>query len=170
MDVERYLLASSLTGIISQKLARRLCPKCRTKRKTNDYEKELLKKVLGKNIDEIYVTEGCEECGNGYSGRIAIHEVLLINQEIKDAISKGILKEDLRDLVYKSDVNTLLQDGLEKVVDGLTTFEEVLKLIELDDDDRLSGDLNLKQAIDLVNITKEVKKDEAKLNNENKDQ
>ena len=133
MNVERYLLASALTGIISQKLARRLCPHCRSKRKTNDYEKELFKKVLHRDIDEIYTTEGCEECSNGYSGRIAIHEVLLVNQEIKDAISGNVPKDKLRNLVYTSDVITLLEDGLEKVVEGYTTFEELLKIIELDD-------------------------------------
>ena len=134
MDVERYLLASALEGIISQVLARKLCPHCRKLRKTNDYEKELFKKVLDKDIDEIYTTEGCEECGNGYDGRIAVHEVLLFNQDIRDAISSGVRKEKLRKLVYNSGVNTMLQDGLEKVAEGLTTFEEVIKLIETEDD------------------------------------
>ena len=104
----------------------------------------MFKKILNQDIDEVYIGEGCEECGNGYKGRIAIHEVLLINQEIRDAISEGISKENLREMVYKADVNTLLQDGLEKVAKGLTTFEEVLKLIELEDDDRVYGEYDLK--------------------------
>ena len=153
MDVERYLLASALEGIISQKLARRLCPKCRTKRPTNQYEKELFLKVLHKEVNEIYSAEGCEVCGNGYKGRIAVHEVLLITQEIRDALSTGINKDKLRELVYKSDVTTLLQDGLEKVAQGLTTFEELLKIIELDDDDNLTGSLDLKSAIEQAKIS-----------------
>ena len=145
MDVERYLLASALTGIISQKLARKLCPHCRTTRKTNDYEKKLFKKILNKDVNEVYISDGCEKCGgDGFIGRIAIHEVLLINQEIKDAISGGIKKEDLRGLVYKSGVTTLLQDGLEKVLDGYTSLEEIIKIVELDDDDALGGFLELK--------------------------
>ena len=96
--------------------------------------------------------------GNGYKGRIAIHEVLLINQEIRDAISEGISKEKLRELVYKSDVETLLQDGLKKVKAGYTTFEEVLKLIELDDDD-LMGENDLKSAIDTARIALSEKED-----------
>ncbi len=147
MEVERYLLASALEGIISQILARKLCPKCRKLRKTNEYEKELFKEVLNKDVDEIYTTEGCEECGNGYSGRIAIHEVLLFNQEIRDAISAGIRRDKLRELVYKADVNTLLEDGLEKVLMGLTTVEEVLKLIELEDDEKGSKAYGLKSAL-----------------------
>ena len=134
MDVERYLLASALTGIVSQKLARKLCPKCRVKRETTPYEKKLFKAVIGQDVDFIYVAKGCPECSSGYRGRIAIHEVLLINQDIRDAISDGIKKEKLRELVYNGDVITLLQDGLYKVVGGFTTFEEILKLIELDDE------------------------------------
>ncbi len=153
MDVERYLLASALTGIISQKLARKLCPKCRKTRPANDYEKELFKNVLGKDITELYTAEGCEECNNGFKGRVAIHEVLLINQEIKDAISNNIRKDALRELVYKNDVTTLLQDGLEKVLEGKTTFEEILKLIELDDEDLRSGH-GLEKAINDTNISK----------------
>ena len=144
MDVERYLLSSSLTGIISQKLARKLCPHCRTLRKTNDYEKKLFKKILNKDIDQVYASEGCEQCGgDGFIGRIAIHEVLLINQEIKDAISSGLRKDKLRELVYTSDVSTLLQDGLEKVLDGYTSLEEIIKMVELDDDDAFGGFLEI---------------------------
>lgn len=155
MEVERYLLASALEGIISQKLARRLCTTCRSLRKTNEYEKKLFRDVLNKEINEVYTAEGCEICGNGYKGRIAIHEVLRINQEIRDAISENVKREDLRTLVYKSDVTTLLHDGLEKVVGGYTTFEELLKLIELDDDDNSSGILDLKTAIEQDSIAKE---------------
>ena len=151
MEVERYLLSSALTGIVSQKLARMLCPKCRQLRKTNDYEKSLFKKILNRNVEEIYSAGTCEECSNGYKGRIAIHEVLLINQDIKDAISSGIRREALRELVYKSDVITMLQDGLEKVASGMTTFEELLKLIELDDDEGTVTS-SLKEAIDYTNI------------------
>ena len=156
MDVERYLLASSLEGIISQVLARKLCPNCKKLRKTNEYEKELFKTVLNKDVEEIYTTEGCEQCGNGYSGRIAIHEVLLFNQEIRDAISEGMRKDKLRELVYKSsDVNTLLEDGLEKVLMGLTTVEEVLKLIELEDDEKGSKAYGLKSALNNTALTRE---------------
>ena len=69
---------------------------------------------------------------NGYRGRIAIHEVLLIDEDIRDAISNNVRKEDLRKLVYSENVHTLLQDGLIKVAQGLTSFEEIIKLIELD--------------------------------------
>jgi type IV pilus assembly protein PilB len=148
MEVERYLLATALSGIISQKLARKLCPKCRKLRPTNEYEKRIFRQVLGQEVNEVYSAEGCDDCGSGYKGRIAIHEVLLINQEIRDHISEGVKKEELRKLVYNSDVTTLLQDGLEKVWNGLTTFEEVLKLIELDEENPDDyREYNLSQAL-----------------------
>ena len=159
MDVERYLLASAMEGIISQKLARKLCPKCKTLRPTNEYEKKLFKTVLNKDVQQIYSAVGCEDCGNGYKGRIAIHEVVVINQEIKDALSSGMRKDKLRELVYTNDVSTLLQDGLEKVINGSTTFEELLKIIELDDDDSLVNQNDLKTAIAMSNLANKESRD-----------
>ena len=134
MDVETYLLASSLNGIVSQKLARRICPHCMKKRPAIDYEKKLIKANLGIDINELAYAEGCSECVGGYKGRIAIHEVLVITQEIRDAIANGVSKEELRKLVYTKDTTTLLQDGLKKVLQNITTIEEILRLVELDDE------------------------------------
>ena len=148
MEVERYLLGAALSGIISQKLARRLCMKCRRARKTTDYEKKVFKTALNIDVDEIYEPVGCDDCHQGYAGRIAIHEVLLINQEIRDAIVRNTDKEVLRKLVYSSGTITMLQDGLEKVVAGETTFEEILKLIDLEDDLGSNTNLGLKQTLE----------------------
>lgn len=136
MDVERYLLASALTGIVSQKLARKLCDKCKRKRPVTTVEKNLFKTVLGLDINDVFEPNnmGCPNCSHGYRGRLALQEVLLINQDIRDAISSGIRKDELRDLVYNKDVITMLQDGLFKVMAGFTTTEEVLKLIEVEDE------------------------------------
>ena len=103
-------------------------------------------------VNEVKTAEGCEECGSGYKGRISIHEVLLINQEIRDAISSNVSKEKLREMVYGSDVTTMLQDGLQKVVDGYTTIEEILKLIELDDDESLGNDQKEKWKCNIQSI------------------
>ena len=136
MDVERYLLSSALTGIISQKLARRLCPHCRKLRPTTAYEKAVFKEILGKDVAEINDVNGhCDNCRNGYYGRIAIHEVLLLNDEIRNAINdKDLPREKLRELVYTKDVTTMLQDGLEKVLEGITTFEEIYKNVAIDNE------------------------------------
>lgn len=136
MDVERYLLSSALEGIVSQKLARRLCTHCRRLRPTTPFEKNIFKNVLNKDVLEVWDTDKCEYCSNGYHGRIAIQEVLLIDEELRDQLSNEHLKkEDLRQMVYgENHTITLLQDGLDKVLKGYTTFEEIYKLIEIEDD------------------------------------
>lgn len=137
MDVERYLLSSALTGIISQRLAKMLCPKCKIEREATPYEKKIFKKVLKEDIEKLYDAnhDGCDYCHNGYKGRIAVQEVLEIDDEIRDALNDEKLeKEDLREMVYTSNVITLLQDGLEKVLEGITSFEEIYRIIEIDSD------------------------------------
>lgn len=146
MGVERYLLSSALTGIVSQKLARKLCDNCKKLRETTSYEKKVFKESLGIEVNQVYQAVGCSRCRHGYKGRIALQEVLLIDQDIRDAINDDAKKEKIREMVYRSDVITLLQDGLYKVIAGFTTFDEVLKLIELEDQ---------MNAIERVNYQKE---------------
>ena len=137
MDVERYLLSSALTGIISQRLAKRLCEKCREEKETTPYEKKIFKKVLNKDVETVYVANpnGCDNCHKGYRGRIAIQEVLEIDDDIRDALNdEKLTKEERRELVYTSNVITMLQDGLMKVLDGDTSFDEIYRIIEIDSD------------------------------------
>ena len=154
MDVERYLLGSSLAGIISQRLARQVCTECRRKRPTTEYEKNVFRTVLDKEVNEMYEAnkEGCPRCSHGYKGRLAILEVLIINDQIRDAITNNAPKKTLRELVYTGEVITLLQDGLNKVIEGETTFEEILKIIDLENDLTNYDDDNLKQSLSIANI------------------
>ena len=140
MDVERYLLSSSLKGIISQTLAKRLCPYCRVQRPANETEKTLFKKALNVDIETIYEAGRCEHCHNGYTGRIALQEVLMINEEIRDAINRNIDREELKKLIYtkNKNVRNLLQDGLIKVMEGITDLKEVFRLVDDDDYDDIS--------------------------------
>ena len=147
MNIERYLLGTSLSGIISQKLTKKLCPYCRGTRQTTNYEKNVFRKTLNLEINEIYEAKGCDKCHGGFAGRIAVHEVLLLNQEIRDAITDNVSKDKLRDLVYGSGTITMLQDGLTKVINGDTTFEELVKTIEIDDSD--IGGSGLKESLEL---------------------
>ena len=152
MEVERYLLGAALAGIISQKLARKLCLHCRTERETNDYEKSVFKRALKIDVPKIFAPVGCSECHSGYAGRIAIHEVLAMNQDIRDAITRNDDKAELRKLVYSSGTITMLQDGLAKVLDGNTTFEEILKLIDLEDDLGSNTNLGLENTLADSNV------------------
>ena len=160
MEVERYLLASALSGIVSQKLARKLCDKCKKVRVTTPYEKEMFRKFLDMDVNQVYEAVGCSECASGYHGRIALQEVLLISPDIRDAINARVPKAKLRELVYGSDVITLLQDGLYKVMAGLTSIEEVIKLTEADDEVNAEEKIKNTKAkqipIDDNNITQQI--------------
>ena len=135
MDVERYLLSTSLTGIISQRLAKQLCPYCKVERETTKYEKRVFKKYMNMDIAKIYDAneKGCEHCRKGYKGRIAIHEVLEFDDEIRNAVSNAKLKkEELAAMVYGGKTISMLQDALGKSIAGLTSFEEVYRVIEIE--------------------------------------
>ena len=138
MDVERYLLSSALSGIISQRLAKMLCDKCRYQRETTKYEKKIFKKYMNMNVTHIWDAnpKGCEHCRNGYHGRIALHEVLEIDDNIRTALSnEKSSKKDIAKMVYSGNTITMLQDALIKCLEGKTSFEEVYKNIEIENED-----------------------------------
>lgn len=134
MDVERYLLGSALSGIISQRLVKKLCPKCRANRNTTNYEKRIFKSIMNMDVEQIYTPVGCDECIDGYKGRIALQEVLEIDDDIKDAIVNNVRKDELRKLVYNDKQSTLIKDGLIKVLSGFTSLDEVLRVIDISSD------------------------------------
>lgn len=136
MNVERYLLSTALTGIISQRLAKKICTKCRVERDTTKFEKKVFKKYLHKDVNKVWDVnpDGCDACRKGYKGRVAIQEVLELDDEMRNALNnETISKDELSKLVYSDKVITMLQDALGKVLDGTTSFEEVLRVIEIED-------------------------------------
>lgn len=154
MNVERYLLSTALSGIISQRLAKMLCPECRIRRATTKYEKKVFKKFMKMDVDEVWDAnpKGCEDCRRGYHGRIAVHEVLELDDELKAALSNEKLKkEDLAKKVYSHGTITMLQDALIKCLEGKTSFEEVYRTIEIEneDDDNYESEIEseIKEAI-----------------------
>ena len=152
MGVERYMIATAVTGIISQKLARTLCPKCKRIRRTTKYERHMFARVLHKKVKEIYEPVGCDECFKGFTGRIALHEVLYISESLRDKIAdESVDKEALREEVYaKEDTTTLLQDALDKVLLGYTTFQEIYRVVDIDVDldNEIRSDIGMQSAED----------------------
>lgn len=138
MDVERYLLSTALSGIISQRLAKMLCPDCKYQRQTTKYEKKVFKKYMNMDVAMVWDAnpKGCDHCRRGYHGRIAVHEVLELTDEIRAAISNEKLeKKDLAKMVYDGGTITMLQDALIKCLEGKTSFEEVYRTIEIENED-----------------------------------
>ena len=138
MDVERYLLSTALTGIISQRLAKMLCPHCRYQRETTKYEKKVFKKFMNMDVPKVWDAnpKGCEHCRNGYHGRLAFQEVLEIDDDIRNSLNNDKLeKKELAKMVYSANTITMLQDALIKCLEGKTSFEEVYRTIEIENED-----------------------------------
>lgn len=132
MNVEPYLVASTINVIIAQRLVRKICPKCKLSHEidinTLDTQLQKFFKKKGKTI-RVYQGKGCSLCRNtGYMGRIGIFEVLVINDEINKAITEKKSAPELQALAIKSGMTTMLEDGIKKVEQGITTIEELLRV------------------------------------------
>lgn len=133
MNISNYDISSTLATSISQRLIRKLCPKCRRERQFTDEEKDIIKKIGNKyNVDfdvdnhVTYDPVGCNECNHsGYFERIAIFETLLISDEIKELIVNNASTIQIREQALKEGYKPLLLDGIQKVLNGITTLEEL---------------------------------------------
>lgn len=120
MGVEPYLLASTLKGVVAQRLVRRLCPACKKLVAANEVEE----KIIG--AKKVYNAVGCEKCGGtGFYGRQALHEILSVDKNIRALILTSRDIDKIREEALSGGLKTLAADGLEKVRAGLTTLEEV---------------------------------------------
>ncbi|PIC98787.1 GspE/PulE family protein [Sporosarcina sp. P29] len=132
MGVEPFLLTASLNAIVAQRLIRRVCRDCGTTQQATEREKEIFSRRR-KTIETIHRGTGCSACNmTGYRGRIAIHEVLIINAELRDAINSSAAPTVFREIAERSETIFLIDDGLDKVKQGITTTEEVLRVALLD--------------------------------------
>lgn len=130
MGVEPYLLASTLRGVVAQRLVRRLCPHCKKLVTANDFEN---KKICA---TQIYKPAGCEKCGGtGFFGRIALHEILNVDKNISELILYSKDLEKIRNAAIEGGLKSLAVDGFAKVRAGLTTLDEVQQI--------LGGEVNL---------------------------
>lgn len=128
MGIEPFLMSTSLVGVVAQRLVRRVCRDCGEHIAATNVEKELFTSS-GLTIHTIYRGKGCRSCNqSGYKGRVAIHEVLPIDRQIKEFILSEISPAKIQDYMKQEGYNSLLEDGLIKVTEGLTTVEEVLRV------------------------------------------
>lgn len=127
MGVERYLIADAVVGVIAQRLVRKLCPHCRRKREATLEEKRLMK-LSGDQEAFVYEPGGCQLCNNtGYFGRIGVFEIMEVNEEIRKLIAENGTTEELERAARNSGMRTLRENGIRYVLDGTTSFEEMLK-------------------------------------------
>lgn len=128
MGVEPFLLTSSVNAVVAQRLIRRVCRDCGQEANATNREKEIFKR-RGITIEKVMRGEGCSSCNmTGYRGRIAIHEVLIIDDEMREIINNGGSTARIREIALQNKTIFLLDDGLLKVKQGITTTEEVLRV------------------------------------------
>lgn len=130
MGIEPFLISSSVIGVIAQRLVRRICPRCKKRAKlTSDLAKILEEYNMYSKKIILNKGEGCPYCKEtGYKGRIAIFELMIITDTIRDLISSNITSGKLRETALKEGMCQLKEDGLKKVCEGLTTIDEVLRV------------------------------------------
>jgi type IV pilus assembly protein PilB len=130
MGIEPFLISSSVIGIIAQRLVRKICPKCKKEIKiTPDIEKILNEYEIGNNEITLYKGEGCPYCKDtGYKGRVAIFELMVITENIREMIIKNVSTGKLREAAIKEGMCLLKLDGIKKVCEGVTTIDEVLRV------------------------------------------
>lgn len=126
MEVEPYLVSSAVAGVISQRLTRCICPNCKGAYQASDEEKALLGDAY---VTTLYKGSGCQQCNfTGYKGRRAVHEMLVLDQQIKHLINKGALPETIKQYCLEKGMKTLRDNMKELVLKGETTTEELIRI------------------------------------------
>lgn len=131
MSVEPYLVASSVNVVIAQRLVRKICVSCRasTKLDTAGLSESLQKKLTESKVSKVYQGKGCEVCHQtGYQGRIGIYEVMVVDESLREAISAKQNADQIKTLAVQNGMTTMLEDGIKKIKEGITTLEEVLRV------------------------------------------
>jgi len=126
IGIEPYLVASSLLLLMSQRLIRKLCPKCKRPAKIP----EDIARRYNISKHDIFEAGGCDFCRNtGYKGRIAVHELLSISQELRELIANRANMAQIRDMAKRDGMKTLTENGLERVAEGITSIDEVISSV-----------------------------------------
>ena len=133
MGVENYLLASTVNGILAQRLVRRLCPHCAAPHPNPaEWRRHIEREIHISRELKVLKAIGCEEChATGFSGRIAIAELMTMNEEKRGLILAGAADSELEAAARRGGMRTMYEDGLDKVAQGLTTIEEVLRVTRM---------------------------------------
>lgn len=134
LGAEPYLIAATVNIIVGQRLVRKICEKCKTSRKITDADaKNLLHEEAREafaNIDTLWFGKGCEACGDsGYFGRQGIYEVMPITESIRKAMLRSASAYEIKQIAIEAGMRTLVKDGFDKVANGVTTIEEILRVI-----------------------------------------
>jgi type IV pilus assembly protein PilB len=130
IGVEPYLIGSAVNAVLAQRLVRKICPHCKKPAKPNPTVADHLA-IMGMALEEVWEGAGCDKCrGIGYSGRLGIYEMLVMNDSLRDRVAGNPNVTEFRRMCVEGGMVTLREDGFRKVADGLTTVDEVLRVTE----------------------------------------
>lgn len=130
MGIEPYLINAAVTGVLAQRLARKLCSLCKIERKPSDQELTILKKYGVEPLEYVFQAKGCSDClGLGYRGRIGIFELLLLSSSLRSLIVQSPAFEQICQQATLDGMRSLFQDGLQKVRDGIISFSELIRVV-----------------------------------------
>lgn len=137
IGVEPYLVASSVDAFIAQRLIRVICPDCKHE---DDKTQEGLKNIIAKELElksneiKIFRGKGCPNCNfTGFFGRTAIYEILLLDEEIKELVLKKVPSGQIKEIAISKGMRILRKDGWRKVIEGITTLEEVMRVSPIEE-------------------------------------
>jgi type IV pilus assembly protein PilB len=130
IGVEPYLISAALNAVLAQRLVRKICQHCKEKFEPSDEMREFLT-LQGLGADELYHGKGCERCRKtGYVGRLGVYELLVMDDTLRDMVTANPDVTNLRKYCRERGLITLRDDGLQKVIKGLTTVDEILRVTE----------------------------------------
>ncbi len=132
MGTDPHLLATSMDGVVGQRLVRKLCANCKSRIPMRDRLEEVAKKLFPDSDEyhEFIPGQGCHECaGTGYKGRTGIHEVLIMNSKIRELVRSSASEQEILNAARNTGMRTLFEDGVFKVIDGTTSFEEINRVV-----------------------------------------
>lgn len=134
MGVQPFLISSSLVGVLAQRLVRTLCNACKQKTNLSDFEKVVLDVEELPDSATVFKPVGCPKChGTGYSGRTVVSELLIINDEIRALIIQKVDAATIKKAAVRAGMRTLRGDALDKIFEGITSVEEILRAINAEE-------------------------------------
>jgi type II secretory ATPase GspE/PulE/Tfp pilus assembly ATPase PilB-like protein len=132
IGVPNYLMAGSLICIVGQRLARKLCPHCKKEQPLDAFEKRLLGPKHS-NITKLFKAVGCEKCRSGYKGRVVVCELLPFDRELDELVVNEASRKELLAHALKEGFVPMVEDGIEKVLAGITDLKELMRVVDMTD-------------------------------------
>ncbi|MGC8611986.1 MAG: GspE/PulE family protein [Athalassotoga sp.] len=129
LGIDPHMLGVALIGVVGQRLVRKLCNDCKVETKVNEDVLKVAKIFYPEIKPVMYQAVGCRNCNEGYKGRTAINEVMIVTSKLRELIYQGASDNELREAAIRDGMRTMFEDGVEKILRGITSYEEVNRVV-----------------------------------------